>query len=63
MAKVKSHRGLSKVLKVRKSGTITFRASGCNHNTGKRPAKRNNRNDADIKMTKADLNRLRNLIK
>lgn len=63
MTKLKTHKGLSKALKVRKSGTITFRSSGCNHNTGKRAAKRNNRNDSDILMSKADKNRLRNLIK
>ena len=63
MAKLKSHKAMSKVLKVRKSGTITFRASGCNHNTGKRSAKRNNRNAGDIKMAKADQKRLRNIIK
>ena len=36
MGKVKTHSGLSKVLKVRKSGTITLRPSGLNHKTGKK---------------------------
>ena len=63
MAKLKTHKGLSKAVNVRKGGTITFRSPGCNHNTGKRSSKRNNRNDSDILMDKTDIKRLRNLIK
>ena len=36
MGKVKKHSGLSKVLKVRKSGTVTLRKTGLNHKTGKK---------------------------
>ena len=36
MTKVKKHSGLSKVLKVRKSGTVTLRQTGLNHKTGKK---------------------------
>ena len=41
MTKVKKHSGLSKVLKIRKSGTITRRHKGLNHNTGKHPSSNN----------------------
>jgi len=63
MAKIKTHKGLKKVLKVRKGGTISFRAPGNNHNTGKKSAKRQNRNDSYQTMSNADLNRLERVIK
>ena len=63
MAKVKTHKGLAKVLKVRKGGTITFRSPGMNHNTGKKSAKQKNRNRSNLTLSKADSNRLERAIK
>ena len=63
MGKVKKHSGLSKVLKVRKGGTVTFRSPGMNHNTGKKSAKQKNRNRSNLTLSKADSNRLERAIK
>jgi ribosomal protein L35 len=39
--KMKTHKGMKKVFKVRKSGSITMSHQGVLHNTGKRTAKTN----------------------
>ena len=39
--KKKTHKGLKKVLNIRKSGSITVSKQGVLHNTGKRSAKTN----------------------
>lgn len=62
MGKVKTHSGVSKVLKVRKSGTITLRHSGLNHKTGKKngAVKRKGRKNATLNS--ADFKRLKRVI-
>ena len=63
MTKVKKHSGLSKVLKIRKSGTITRRHKGLNHNTGKHPSSNNRHKRKNASLSRADLNRLKQLVK
>ena len=41
MPKLKTHKGIKKVLKVRKGGTITMGKPGSRHNTGSKSAKFN----------------------
>ena len=62
MGKVKTHSGLSKVLKVRKSGTITLRQTGLNHKTGKKSGAVNRAKRKNATLSKADYNRLKKVI-
>ena len=62
MGKVKTHKGLSKVLKVRKSGTITLHHNGLNHNTGKKSGAVNRAKRKNAKLSKADYKRLKKVI-
>ena len=62
MGKVKTHSGLSKVIKVRKSGTITLRPSGLNHNTGKKSGAVNRAKRKNTTLSKADYKRLKKVI-
>ena len=62
MTKIKKHSGLSKVLKVRKSGTITLRQAGLNHKTGKRSGAVNRSKRKNSVLSKADYNRLKKVI-
>ncbi len=63
MPKIKTHKGTAKVLNVRKSGTITIGRPGSRHNTGKKSAEINHKNRAGSQLSKADYNRLKNIIK
>ena len=62
MGKVKTHSGVSKVLKVRKSGTITMRHSGLNHKTGKKNGAVNRKGRKNGTLSKADFKRLKKVI-
>ncbi len=62
MTKIKKHSGLSKVLKVRKSGTITLRQVGLNHKTGKKSGTVNRSKRKNSVLSKADYNRLKKVI-
>ena len=62
MGKVKTHSGLSKVLKVRKSGTITLRQTGLNHKTGKKSGAVNRAKRKNATLSRADYNRLKKVI-
>ncbi len=62
MGKVKTHSGLSKVLKVRKSGTITLRPSGLNHKTGKKSGAVNRAKRKNAVLNKSDYKRLKKAI-
>ena len=62
MGKVKTHSGLSKVLKVRKSGTITLRPSGLNHKTGKKSGAVNRAKRKNALLNKSDYKRLKKVI-
>lgn len=62
MGKLKTHKGLKKVLNVRKSGTITIGHPGTRHNTGSKSAKFNRNGREKVSLSKADQNRLKNII-
>jgi len=62
MPKQKTHKGTKKVLNVRKSGTITIGRPGSRHNTGKKTAAANRKNRKGSTLSKADYNRLKDLI-
>lgn len=62
MPKLKTHKGVKKVLKVRKGGTISIGRPGSRHNTGKKSRKINRKNRAGSTLAKADQNRLKSLI-
>ena len=57
MPKIKTHKGTAKVLKVRKSGKVKIYCPGSRHN-----AKFNRKNRKGNSLSKADHNRLKNLI-
>ena len=60
--KTKKHSGLSKVLKVRKSGTVTLRKTGLNHKTGKKSGSVNRAKRKVTTISKADYKRLKKVI-
>ena len=62
MPKQKTHKGTKKVLKVRKSGTISIGRPGSRHNTGKKTAAANRKNRKGSTLSKGDYNRLKDLI-
>lgn len=62
MTKIKKHSGLSKVLKVRKSGTITFKQTGLNHKSGKKSGAVNRKKRKNGMLSGADHNRLKKAI-
>ncbi len=63
MPKMKTHKGTKKVLKVRKGGSIGIGRPGSRHNTGKKPSTINRKNRKGSTLSKADQNRLKNIIK
>ncbi len=62
MPKLKTHKGTKKVFKVRKSGTITTGRPGSRHNMGKKNAASNRKKRKGANLSKADFNRLKNII-
>ena len=62
MTKIKKHSGLSKVLKVRKGGTITLRKTVLNHKTGKKSGAVNRSKRKNAQLSRADYNRLKKVI-
>lgn len=62
MAKMKKHSGLSKVLKVRSGGTITFKQPGLNHKTGKKSGSVNRKKRKSKGLNSSDLARLKRTI-
>lgn len=63
MGKLKTHKGLKKVLNVRKSGTITIGHPGTRHNTGSKSTAFNRQGRKQVGLSKADQNRLKTIIK
>ena len=63
MPKMKTHKGTKKVLKVRKGGTISIGRPGSRHNTCKKSSAINRKNRKGSTLSKADQNRLQNIIK
>ena len=62
MPKIKTHKGTKKELKVRKGGSIKIGRTGSRHNTGYKPTKVNRKNRKGSNLSKADQNRLKNII-
>lgn len=62
MPKLKTHKGVKKVLKVRKGGTISIGMPGKRHNTGKKSAKVNRKGRKGSVLSAADKRRLKDLI-
>lgn len=62
MGKLKTHKGMKKVLNIRKSGTITIGHPGTRHNTGSKPANFNRKGRKQSGLSKADQNRFKNII-
>ena len=62
MGKLKTHKGMKKVLNVRKSGSITVGHPGTRHNTGSKPAASNRKGRTRVGLSKADQNRFKNII-
>ena len=60
--KQKTHKASSKVLKVKKNGTLTYKKSGGNHKTGKDTAKevRQRRNKGTL--AKGEASRLKSVL-
>ncbi len=62
MPKLKTHKGTKKVLKIRKGGSIKIGRPGSRHNTGKKNASANRKNRKGSTLSRADQNRLRDII-
>ena len=62
MGKLKTHKGMKKVLNVRKSGSITIGHPGTRHNTGDKNANFNRKGITRVVLSKADQNIFKNII-
>ena len=62
MPKQKTHKASSKVLKKKKNGTITYKASGGNHKTNKDSAKQIRQRRNKGVLAKGDADRLSSVI-
>ncbi len=62
MPKQKTHKASSKVLKVRKSGTISYKKSGGNHKTNKDSSKQVRQRRNKGSLSKGDRSRLKSVI-
>ena len=60
--KMKTHKGLKKVLNVRNSGSIKVSSQGVLHNTGKQTAKRSRQKRNQSELHKSDYKRIKDLI-
>ncbi len=63
MPKLKTHKGTAKVCKVRPGGTVKIGKPGSRHNTGKKNRVQNRNSRKGSLLSKADQNRLKNIIK
>ena len=61
MPKIKTHKGTAKVVKARKNDYKIGRP-GSRHNTGSKPASANRKNRKGSNLSRADYNRLKNLV-
>ena len=62
MPKLKTHKGTKKVLKIRKGGSIRIGKPGSRHNTGSKSANFNRSCRKGSSISKADQNRLKNVL-
>jgi len=62
MPKLKTHKGLSKVCKVRPGGTIKIGKPGTRHNTGKKNAASNRDGRSARTLNNSDYKRVKDLL-
>ena len=62
MPKIKTHKGLKRVLNVRQSGSITKSKVGGLHNSGKKASKINRRKKKGSELSKSDYKRFKSVI-
>ena len=60
--KMKTHKGLSKVCKVRPGGTIKIGKPGTRHNTGKKNAASNRDGRSSRTLSASDLKRVKDIL-
>ena len=60
--KMKTHKGLKKVLNIRQSGSISVKSQGTRHNTGKNSAKRSRQKRTNNGLHNSDLKRVKDLV-
>ena len=60
--KMKTHKGLKKVLNIRQSGSISVSSQGVRHNTGKNSAKRSRQKRKKSGLDNSDLKRVKSLV-
>lgn len=60
--KLKTHKGLKKVLNIRQSGSISVKSQGTRHNTGKNSAKRSRQKRKNNGLHSSDLKRVKDLV-
>ena len=63
MPKLKTHKGTAKVFKVRPGGTVKIGKPGTRHNTGKKNTSFNRSGRKGSLLSKADYNRLKEMVK
>ena len=61
--KMKTHKGLKKVLNIRQSGSISVSSQGVRHNTGKNSAKRSTQKRKNNVLNNSDFKRVKSLVK
>lgn len=62
MPKMKTHKGLSKVAKVRPGGTVKIGKAGGRHNTGKKNSAANRNVRKGSLMSTGDMKRLKDIL-
>ena len=62
MPKLKTHKGVKKVLNVRPGGTISIGKAGCNHMSGKKNMRYNRVKRAGSLLKLGDFKRLKHMI-
>ena len=60
--KLKSHSGINKVMKVRKSGTIKIGVSANNHNTGKQSSSQRREKRKGNSLSNSDYKRVKSIL-
>ena len=61
--KMKTHKGLKKVLNIRQSGSISVSSQGVRHNTGKNSTKRSRQKRKNNVLNNSDFKRVKSLVK
>ena len=62
MGKIKTHKGCAKVFKANKNKVVKIGKPGSRHNTGSKSANFNRSCRKGSQLSKADMNRLKNII-